>query len=1315
MAKININCPKCKAHFRVDEALLGKRAQCKHCSTSFVISRPEKRQEPVSTTRPVQSAEPEAAKLAEATIRQKEDENAAVTIPAPAVAGQDSDIAKTIAAQAEKNAEEIKQAEQEVPIEWEEGQTILDLYEVRKVHTGGGMGLVYQVHHKNWNIDLAVKSPRADFFKTEEQKQNFIKECETWINLGLHPNIVSCYYVRTLGSIPRVFAEYVEGGSLKEWIDSRKLYEGGKENALERILDIAIQFAWGLHYAHEHEQKLIHQDVKPANVMMTKEGEAKVTDFGLARARTTVGESPSNDSQKSILVSSGGMTPAYCSPEQANKQQLTRKTDIWSWGLSVLEMFAGEVFWRAGQAAPEALESFLEMGAEDEEIPKIPEILIELLRRCFQQNPNDRPEDMAKIIEGFKEIKGLKEIYKEKTSQEYKRPEPKPAELLADGLNNKAVSMLDLGKKEEAEKLYEQALKADPHHPEATYNRGLLLWRSVRMTDDELVRQLEEVRTTHQDNWRSDYLLGQVHLDRQDAQSAVKVLESALRLGGGREVERALEQTKHALRDSAGCVQTIEGRAYSVSLSANGQWALSGSQDKTLRLWEVSSGQCVQIFEGHKDEVRGVFLSADGQWALSGSGNVLGEGDNTLRLWNVSSGLCVRIFKGHTGCVTSISLSADGRWALSASYDKTLRLWEVSSGQCVGIFQGHTREVTSVSLSADGQWALSGSFDKTLRLWEVSSGRCLRIFKGHRHHVYSAFLSTDGRYALSGGSDAAIHLWEVSSGQCLRTFKGHTREVTSVSLSADGRWALSGSFDKTLRLWEVSSGRCLRTFKGHREGVTSVSLSADGRWALSGSHDKTLRLWQINFSKPDFWRSTAVVALCSITSVRETMDLQSEYTELMKSAQAAKEAGEFKGALGFIRKARVIFGHERSKDTIELSNQIGFCCQRKSFGSGWYVRTFEGHTDWVSSVSLSADGRRALSKSSHFIFHLWDVPSGRCIRTFKVHRNSQSSSVSLSADGRYALSGNIDKTIHLWEVSSGQFLRAFEGHTSVVSSVSLSADGRLGLSGSWDKTLRLWEVSSGKCLRIFEGHTGEVSSIFLSADGRLGLSGSRDKTLRLWEVSSGKCLRIFEGHTAWVSSVSLSADGCWALSGGMDKTLRLWEVSSGKCLRIFEGHAGYVNSISLSADGRWALSGSYDNTVRLWEVSSGRCLRIFEGHSKNVTSISLSADGRWALSGSFDKTLRLWELDWDYEFPGWSEWDEGARPYLEIFLTLHCPYGEDGVTRIGKPIWDEEDFKKLLYTLGCAGYGWLRPEGVRKKVEEMTANWQGPPPLLRQK
>ncbi|MBN2560502.1 MAG: WD40 repeat domain-containing protein [Phycisphaerae bacterium] len=286
----------------------------------------------------------------------------------------------------------------------------------------------------------------------------------------------------------------------------------------------------------------------------------------------------------------------------------------------------------------------------------------------------------------------------------------------------------------------------------------------------------------------------------------------------------------------------------------------------------------------------------------------------------------------------------------------------------------------------------------------------------------------------------------------------------------------------------------------------------------------------------------------------------------------------------------------------------------------------------------------------------------------------------------------------------------------------------LGPVGGGDRTLRLWEVSSGRCVRTFEGHTNPVNSVYLSSDGRWALSGSDDRTLRRWEVSSARCVRTFEGHTDSVDSVCLSSDGHWGLSASKgylveDNTVRLWEVSSGCCVRTFEGHTNLLNTVCLSSDGRWALSGSDDRTLRMWNISSGRCVRVFEGHAGFVNSVCLGADDRWALSGSFDKTLRLWALDWELEEREPADWDDGAEPYLETFLTQQMPYAgslpADGepseeqvalaLTRKGSPQWNDDNFQRLLFTLGCAGYGWLRPEGVRKRLEEMAANWTGPP------
>ncbi len=1139
----------------------------------------------------------------------------------------------------------LAQAEAQIAAEWQVGETLLDLYEVTGLLGEGGMGKVYKVHHKGWNTDLAVKSPRSEIFSTAGGKENFIREAETWVNLGLHPHTVSCYYVRTLGDIPRVFAEYVEGGSLQYWIRTRGLYEGGPEKALERILDIAIQFAWGLDYAHE--RGLVHQDVKPANVMMTADGTAKVTDFGLAKARGLAGEAgvAAAGGGQSILVSTGGMTPAYCSPEQAVRKALTRATDVWSWGLSVLEMFTGEVTWMAGQAAAEALESYLEMGTDDAAIPQMPEAVAALLKRCFAHDPEARPHTMRDIGES------LREIYEPLTGKPYARAEPKTAELTADSLNNRALSFLDLGKQTKAESAWQSALAADPQHPQTTYNRGVALWRRGELTDIALLPQLEAVRVSHGNSWETKHLLALAHLERGDVDSALSLLEEAAREAPTEtELQKAIKLARSGEIAPARCLRTFEGHTHdvnSVCFSPDGCWALSGSKDMTLRLWEVATGRCVRTFEGHTERVYSVCLSAHGRWALSGGG------DKSLRLWEVATGRCLRTLEGHTRWVNSVCLSADGRWALSGSADKTLRLWEVATGRWLRTFEGHTDDVNSVCFSPDGRWALSGSWDKTLRLWEVATGRCLRTFEGHTNDVYSVCLTADGRSALSGGDDKTLRLWEAATGRCLRTLEGHTGPVRSVCLSADGRWALSGSRDETLRLWELATGRCLRTLEGHPGPVLSVCLSLDGRWALSGSEPKTVLLWELPIESGRTWP----LQLARLWSYAALSEVETRAHYLLKQAEVALQEARVATALGHLREARALPGRERAPESLEALTRVSLSCQRVALRGGWPAKTFEGHTERVVSVCLSADAR-------------------------------------------WALSGNIDYTVRLWEVATGRCLRTFEGHTERVVSVCMSADARWALSGSWDQTLRLWEVATGRCLRIFEGHRDSVTSVSLSADGRWALSGSQDRTLRLWEVATGRCLGTLEELKA--------PEGAWYSP----------EVPRGRCLRTLEGHTEGVLSVCLSADSRWAVSGSKDKTVRLWEAATGGCLRTLEGHTELVSCVCLSVDGRWALSGSSDKTLRLWELDWELEAREPTDWDAGTRPYLENFLTLHTPLTTTWekirfalTFRRNKPIWTEKDFKGLLNTLGCAGYGWLRPEGVRRELEKMAAHWTGPPPL----
>ncbi len=358
-----------------------------------------------------------------------------------------------------------------VPALWQTGDTILGKYEVQGTLGEGGMGMVYKVHDRLTNIIMAVKRPRPQLFTRQRDRENFIREAETWVKLNNHPHILCCYFVEQVKGVPCLFAEYIDGGSLAQCIRERRLYQEGPERALERILDIAIQFAWGLHAAHE--QGLVHQDIKPANVLLTQEGIVKVSDFGLAKARAMLKEDQGQAAtgQQSILASVGGMTPAYCSPEQAAHRGVTRKTDIWSWAVSVLEMFTGRVIWKMGPAAAEVLEH--EPGEVQWAVP-MPGEVGRLLRRCLQSEPEARPATMAEVA------KELEALYKQFVGKPYPREGAAPAEAAGTPIMRLLIqgySFAALGRYEEALAIYEQVIKLDPMNGMAHANKGNLLFQ----------------------------------------------------------------------------------------------------------------------------------------------------------------------------------------------------------------------------------------------------------------------------------------------------------------------------------------------------------------------------------------------------------------------------------------------------------------------------------------------------------------------------------------------------------------------------------------------------------------------------------------------------------------------------------------------------------------------------------------------------------------------------------------------------------------------------------------------------------------------
>jgi eukaryotic-like serine/threonine-protein kinase len=565
--------------------------------------------------------------------------------------------------------------------------------------------------------------------------------------------------------------------------------------------------------------------------------------------------------------------------------------------------------------------------------------------------------------------------------------------------------------------------------------------------------------------------------------------------------------------------------------------------------------------------------------------------------------------------------SPDGH-TLATSREGTLCFWDIKTGVLLHRREAHDAIIRCMTFSADGSRLLTGSDDGTLGLWDSGNAQRTRTFRHSNCVFWCAFVPGSNRaLSLDLGPLSELKLWNLDTGMLIESTVSSTR---GLAVSPDGRTVLTAkdsANNRVLQLWDISERAPIRDF-GLRNDSTiySVALSPDGSIGLSGNAEHEVKLWQVSTGQLLRTFKPPVGQVRQVQFASDSRSILVRGNDLTPRILDAETGNQLQSFDSGDRSEHAMFTPDGKAVTTVSNSGIVHLWQR---GPGRDVECILMHIDRSNAVSISSDGRLALSGGVDRSLKLWDVKTGKTLRGLPVDANIWS--VALSPDGRTAACGQADGTLVIWDFLSDRVLRK-QKFTDTVTSVAFSPDGQRGMSASLHEEPQFWEVSSGRPLGKLEIESSDrVRMIAFAPDGRTVLTAQTNQ-VGLWDVASSRQLLRLNGLLSWSLGVAFSPDGRKAASIGLDARLYLFDLAKDGHFKAVVAHSDAATTVAFSPDGSLIFSGGLDGKIQVWNSADLKLVQSLT-NSGPVTCLAFDRDGKTLLSSARDGIVTRWELD----------------------------------------------------------------------------------------